>query len=638
MLIAIAYCTKDQDQAERLAGWMAEIGPYPNHRLLVARDVRAKENVFSAAGFASVQEIVITDDAWDSWPQSCNNAFRHVGKHIEFTTKEPFLWLEADVAPIRAGWLDAIAAEYASCGKPFMGDRVEVEGVPLHCSGVAVYPGILSNHAGLVYLAQEMAWDVMAAEQIVPQTHFTKLIEHAWKHPTFESWEQVEREIAPETLLYHASKDGSLIVLLRERKNLQSANEIPTKAGASDAVSGGVQGPTRLESHQSVKIETQAATQPTPSTPLVCDIFIKTYPPDYPWLEYCLRSIGKFARDFRGIQIVKPNGESLSIPPATETKYMHRIVVADDYGPDGYLSQQVFKLYADEYTDADFILFTDSDTIFTRPVTPETYFTDGRIDWMMTPWANTETPWQPITEKFLGRPVEFEFMRRMPFMVPRWLLESMRAFCVGQHGMTFDKYVMSQPHRSFSEFNALGAFAYYFHRDRFNWINTEEVPADQWPPLTVLQKFSHGGLDESIKAEFELILSGGVESRHAATVSTTEVEAIGVVNGQRARSYSESNDGIVDSGSSAPPAQTLSETHANGESLRAELPSVSLVPWESKEQSLSEIRSLAERLKNFCGLPSHVRAVRLELHNAGVIALNYRFKRRKGKWKRKAKE
>lgn len=141
--------------------------------------------------------------------------------------KTPWLFLEPDCCPLRAGWLDAIAAEYKAAGKPFTGARVEVADVPLHMSGNAVYPVDMFAHAGLALIANDIAWDVAAASQIVPQAHFTKLIEHAWKHPTFESWEQVEREVSKEAVVYHASKDGSLIRLLRERTNLAASKMDP---------------------------------------------------------------------------------------------------------------------------------------------------------------------------------------------------------------------------------------------------------------------------------------------------------------------------------------------------------------------------------------------------------------------------
>jgi hypothetical protein len=105
----------------------------------------------------------------------------------------------------------------------------------------------------------------------------------------------------------------------------------------------------------------------------------------------------------------------------------------------------VVKLDADKYTDADFICYLDSDTIFTRPVTPELFFRDGKIAWMITPYEKVQTPWQPIVEKFLKRPVPFETMRRHPMVIPRWLLAELRAFCEREHGPPISTLVPTAP-------------------------------------------------------------------------------------------------------------------------------------------------------------------------------------------------
>jgi hypothetical protein len=618
MLVAIAYCQKDQDQAQRLADWILGLGGCRGHSLLIARDVRCVNGAglreTFAKSFDSVEEITVPGDGRNEWPFSCNRMFSTAAKHIEFTSKQPFLWLEPDAVPMRAGWLDAIAAAYVeavTAGKHFLGDRVEVENVPLHMSGVGVYPGVMSNHAGLAYLSHDMAWDVCAAEQIVPQAQFTNLIEHAWKHPTFESWEQVEREIAPETVLYHASKDGSLIRLLRERKNLPVSRMMDL-----DASKTADDGPRADRGHAGgVKN-------------IVCDIFIKTYPPDYPWLRYCLRSISRFVIGVRRTLLVTPEDRDRQW---WDGNHFLDLTVKElpEHGPDGYLSQQVSKLYADTLTDASHILYLDSDTIFTRPVTPETYFIDGKPIWMMTPWANTETPWQPIVEKFLGRPVEFEFMRRHPQLVPRWLLVGLREFCEKQHGMPLDKCVMSQPLRSFSEFNAVGAFAYAFHRDRFHWINTEEVPPSEWPALTVLQKHSWGGLTPEIEAEFEKILGKEGDAECNASADTEPTSCV--------QSMQASSAAPTFNPDSAANISCETLTHARLASIAKEISALPQTPWENKAASLEEIRSLADRLKNFATKPPQVRAVRQALHNAGVIQLVYRCKKRKG-WRAKAKK
>jgi hypothetical protein len=221
MLVVIAYFSGDRSQAVKLLDWMSEIGEYGNHDLLFVRDHRC-EPIENPARFNLVNEIVVKHDTFNSWPQSANLMFEQAARYIEAGSKDHWLWLEPDSVPMKTGWLDDIEKAWRACGKPFIGDRVEVDGVPVHMSGVAGYPGAMSWHAGTALTAKDIAWDVQAAPQIVPKMHHTKLIEHSWEAPgkrrTFESIEQVRREIAPETVLFHSSKDGSLIDRLREQK------------------------------------------------------------------------------------------------------------------------------------------------------------------------------------------------------------------------------------------------------------------------------------------------------------------------------------------------------------------------------------------------------------------------------------
>lgn len=556
MKVVFPYSLKDQEQAVRLAAWICELSPdLRRHSVLIVHDARcALDSVAAIQGslsstFGTVESIAIADDAYDSWPHSCNLMFRRAGKHIELgPNPEPWLWLEPDAIPLRPDWLDTIEAEYKTAGKPFMGDRVEVADVPLHQSGVGVYPATLSNHGGLAYLALEIAWDVFAAEQIVPQSHFTKLIEHSWKRDhvtkenllvTFDSLDQVEREISPEAVIYHASKDGSLIERLRERKIALSvggftagkpgparSDLISSSGGIVPEVGSGNDYPTRNDEQAGCgSRESGHNVNGLGARSSTCDILIKSYPPDYERLRYCLRAIDKFASGFRRVVVVIPDdpevigfGMGMSNPDC-------RTVRVPESGC-GYLFQNACKANAHEYSDADFILFIDSDTVLTRPVTPETFMRDGKPLWLITPYAHLEAgiaelsranagfhcgvmTWKAITEKFIGQPVEYEFMRRFPMLIPRSLHKAAAAFCQAHHGQRLTDYILSQPAKEFSEFNALGALAYYRARDQFSWLDTTKEPL---PELVAIQKWSHDPFTEADKAEFEQILSGDVST------------------------------------------------------------------------------------------------------------------------------
>src|SRR4029077_4150191 len=53
---------------------------------------------------------------------------------------------------------------------------------------------------------------------------FTKLIAHTWRRQSFQTQEEIDQAIPKEAVLFHASKSGSLIHLLRERMNLGGFN------------------------------------------------------------------------------------------------------------------------------------------------------------------------------------------------------------------------------------------------------------------------------------------------------------------------------------------------------------------------------------------------------------------------------
>lgn len=250
---------------------------------------------------------------------------------------------------------------------------------------------------------------------------------------------------------------------------------------------------------------------------MIASIFIKSFSRDFPRLDYAIRSIHKFASGFSEVIIAIPEGESYSAPSC------HVIQIRGETAGNGYLFQQCVKANVHDLTDADFVLHIDSDTILTKPVTPETFMRDGKPLWLMTPYAHLEAgiaelsranagfhcgvmTWKAITEKFLGQPVEFEFMRRFPMLIPRSLHVAAAGFCQVWHHQSLAEYILSQPAKEFSEFNALGALAYYRARDDFSWLDTTKEPL---PELVALQKWSHDPFTDETKAEFEEILKGG---------------------------------------------------------------------------------------------------------------------------------
>lgn len=242
---------------------------------------------------------------------------------------------------------------------------------------------------------------------------------------------------------------------------------------------------------------------PRPWWLVTCALFIRTYWKDLDWLSLCLASVERHCRGFEEVVIVLPKASEpwlrrIKLPP------IGRVEFCRDYRDD-YLGQQATKLYADSFTGADFICHIDADCIFVRPTCPEEFILGGKpvILIRASELLGRESPWHGPTEKFLGWPVGFDYMRHPPFTYPRWLYTEVREYCSAKHCVDLDTYIATQPPRSFSEFNVLGAFAQARYRERFVWAEDRgDMPSN--PPCRWY--WSWGGLDENTKLEIEVSL------------------------------------------------------------------------------------------------------------------------------------
>lgn len=232
---------------------------------------------------------------------------------------------------------------------------------------------------------------------------------------------------------------------------------------------------------------------------MTVDWFYKTYPADFPWMVFSLRSLQKFATGFRKIVVVCSEQQ----PP---TGTAEQVYMAHESG-DPYMTQQLIKMHADCFTDAEFIAYMDSDTILTTNVTPDSFIVHCRRPIAyFTPYASLgekDRIWQKPTSDFLGEQVTNEFMRRHPFVIPRKLLSEFRAFCWQQHGHSIESYVRGLGTRDFSEFNAIGAYLFKYHHDKMEWRNTDEQMGESF----VMQSWSYGGITPEIRATMEGILA-----------------------------------------------------------------------------------------------------------------------------------
>jgi hypothetical protein len=236
---------------------------------------------------------------------------------------------------------------------------------------------------------------------------------------------------------------------------------------------------------------------------LNCDLFIRSYWKDLPWLEFCLASINKYCHGFRAVIVAFPRSSEpwlrrFALPSNVQIEFCR------DYRDD-YLGQQATKLLADTFTDADYICHVDSDCVFCLATSPDDLMVAGRPRILKRPCEllGRHYPWRKPTERFLGWNVTDDFMQHQPFLFPRWIYSELRTHVVSVHAVDIETYVTAQPQRGFSEYNVMGAFAWARYRERFEWVDTSISPPGEphcrW-------YWSWGGINDSIRAEIHGIL------------------------------------------------------------------------------------------------------------------------------------
>lgn len=133
-------------------------------------------------------------------------------------------WLnEPDCIPLKPGWFEAIRAEYRACGKPYMGFIEPGTGdYPRHLTGNAAYHHSVFHHFRADKLG--VAWDIAMADVLTPLAHPTRLFHQEFgpldHPPVFHTVDDLRR-IPKEAMVFHRNKDGSLIRVLREQREME---------------------------------------------------------------------------------------------------------------------------------------------------------------------------------------------------------------------------------------------------------------------------------------------------------------------------------------------------------------------------------------------------------------------------------
>lgn len=244
---------------------------------------------------------------------------------------------------------------------------------------------------------------------------------------------------------------------------------------------------------------------------MTTSIFIRSYAKDKQWLFYCLRSLAKYAHGFSEIVVAIPRLEE-SLFEGFEWHGARRLLVNV---PDctGYVAQMVTKMEADLHTDADFIMFIDSDCVAHKTFSPEDFFCESgnqvKPIQLIRHWAgfkDESKKWRAATEKFIGFDPVFEHMATLPLIYDRNSLKLFRDYLAETHHKVLWEYVKNPATHSMSEFNGLGAFAHRFTPQLYDWRVAD--PATDGYPRPLHQHWSYGGITAEMEVRFERYISG----------------------------------------------------------------------------------------------------------------------------------
>lgn len=221
-------------------------------------------------------------------------------------------------------------------------------------------------------------------------------------------------------------------------------------------------------------------------------LFVRSYPADFEWLSYSIKSMVKYLRGIKNKLLVVPAGTD--VPDDIAAFFDYTVESFLYQNTDGYVAQQFDKLDAFKYVHTDTILFSDSDCIYTGPFDVSTMFDGDKPILGMTPYTQIEGDaynWKAITENLLGASVDFEFMRCFPIIH--------RTDTLRQLAYDIPHLPRKVTGRNISEFNLIGAYAFHHNHPYKFTVDVPQYPCRQF--------WSWGGITPEIRTEIESYLN-----------------------------------------------------------------------------------------------------------------------------------
>jgi len=247
-------------------------------------------------------------------------------------------------------------------------------------------------------------------------------------------------------------------------------------------------------------------------------IFIRSHAPDAIWLEWCLKSIKRFASGYEYVIVAVPSRDGAIFRPLTQ-KYGCRLFEYDVRPDKPFLSGEVQLCHADSIcADVDSVALFDSDCMFREPWSPLDNLVNGKPVLLGQAYDKIDSVnriWQERVANALGWTPTHEFMRHPTI----FLCSTFAPFrdAVEKHvGKPFDEYVLSGRDtfpQDFAELSSLGAFAAFEFTKQYCVVDVHTIfantKADSGSIVTawkLRQFYSHGGINNTLRMEMEALL------------------------------------------------------------------------------------------------------------------------------------
>lgn len=240
---------------------------------------------------------------------------------------------------------------------------------------------------------------------------------------------------------------------------------------------------------------------------IATDLFIVTFARDFPYLKWCLLSIGKFCRRFNYLRIFVPFQDvkgAQDLVDEAKILFPVRVEGYEEKPGKGMLWHMRQIMHADTFTDGQLIAHLDGDCIFTKSTEPTDFLTaDHKIILRYEPFASLGRrhpgilEWQKCTQDCLPFPVRNETMRAHPGVFHRTTYELARKCMVQATGQPVDDYLLTRRNefpQTFCEFNTLGNVAMEQQKERYHPVLQKSDAPD--PPTPIQQFWSHGSIND----------------------------------------------------------------------------------------------------------------------------------------------